>query len=263
MKLSTKQPLGLLLAALLALASAQDYGMQPDYTDFADGGQEDNLYADYAMKQAEKQDGASGGGMVKMAIFGGVGWVAGAKYHSAKATKNLKKKHMKEAKTLYSQYYNDVYKLQEQNAELAEAVKKLQGMLNSVESEREMEVMQRDYDEFKQPDVDGDDRISRAEFQMYVKNYLANYPGLTEKDYPRFEEFDHDHDGYVSFTEYSQQMALQAKKSEQEAKRAAQSGSTAAAQKAGAKAHAYAGMSGAGRADNFDDLYAQYARGGR
>ena len=57
MKFSTKQPLGLLLAALLTLASAQDYGMQPDYTDFADGGQEDNLYADYAMKQAEKQDG--------------------------------------------------------------------------------------------------------------------------------------------------------------------------------------------------------------
>ena len=199
--------------------------------------------------------------MMKMAIVGGLGWVAGAKVHSNKASKNLKKKHMKEAKTLYSQYYNDVYKLQEQNAELANAVQKLQSILQKAETEREMEGMQRDYDEFKQPDVDGDDRISRAEFAMYVKNYLSSYPGLTEKDYPRFEEFDHDGDGFVSFSEYTQQMAAQAKQAELDARRAAQSGSQAAAAKAGQKAHAYQGLAGGGRnVDNFDDLYAQYAR---
>jgi len=196
---------------------------------------------------------------MKMAIVGGLGWVAGAKVHSNKASKNLKKKHMKEAKTLYSQYYNDVYKLQEQNSELALAVQKLQGILQKAETEREMDDMQRDYDEFKQPDVDGDDRISRAEFAMYVKNYLSNYPGLADKDYPKFEEFDHDGDGYVSFSEYTQQMTAQAKKAENDAKRAAQSGSHAAAQKASQKAQAYQGLAGSGRkTDNFDDLYAQY-----
>jgi hypothetical protein len=51
---------------------------------------------------------------------------------------------------------------------------------------------------------------------MYVKNYLSNYPGLTEKDYPKFEDFDHDGDGYVSFKEYAQQMALQAQQAEKE-----------------------------------------------
>jgi hypothetical protein len=51
---------------------------------------------------------------------------------------------------------------------------------------------------------------------MYVKNYLANYPGLSEKDYPKFEDFDHDGDGHVSFQEYSQQMALQAQQAELE-----------------------------------------------
>lgn len=167
---------------------------------------------------------------------------------------------MKEAKTLYSQYYNDVYKLQEQNAELAQAVQKLQTTLQKVETDREMESMQRDYDEFKQPDVDGDDRISRAEFSMYVKNYLSNYPGLTEKDYPRFEDFDHDGDGHITFSEYSKQMAKQAKQAEIDAQRAAQSGSYAAAQKAGQKAHAYQGLAGSGKkANNFDDLYSQYA----
>jgi Ca2+-binding EF-hand superfamily protein len=39
---------------------------------------------------------------------------------------------------------------------------------------------------------------------------------LTEKDYPKFEDFDHDGDGYVSFQEYSQQMALQAEQAELE-----------------------------------------------
>lgn len=202
-----------------------------------------------------------GPGVVKMMIFGGLGWIGGAKIHSNRARNALKKKHMKEAKTLYSQYYNDVYKLQEQNAELAQAVQKLQTALQEAESDRELDSMQRDYDEFKQPDVDGDDRISRAEFAMYVKNYLSSYPGLTEKDYPKFEDFDHDGDGYVSFSEYSKQMSEQAKLAEQEAKRAAQSGSYAAAQKAGQKAHAYNGLSGSAKqTDGFDDLYAQYAR---
>mmetsp|Transcript_27003 Transcript_27003/g.79789 ORF Transcript_27003/g.79789 Transcript_27003/m.79789 type:complete len:83 (-) Transcript_27003:463-711(-) len=77
-----------------------------------------------------------------------------------------------------------------------------------------MEAVQRDYDEFKQPDIDGDDRISRAEFQMYVKNYLSNYPGLAEKDYPKYEDFDHDGDGYINFQEYAQQMALQVQQAE-------------------------------------------------
>merc|ERR1712232_1456335 len=90
------------------------------------------------------------------------------------------------------------------------------GDINKLEEKRETEALQRDYDEFKQPDVDNDDRISHAEFNMYVKNFLSNYPGLSEKDYPKFDDFDHDKDGYVSFKEYSQQMALQAQQAELE-----------------------------------------------
>lgn len=107
-----------------------------------------------------------------------------------------------------------MYKLSEQNQQLQEHVERLQEALQQTEAKHEMEAIQRDYDEFKQPDIDGDDRISRAEFNMYVKNYLSNYPGLEEKDYPKFEDFDHDGDGYVSFHEYAQQMALQAQQAE-------------------------------------------------
>lgn len=197
--------------------------------------------------------------MGKMALFGGAGWIGGAIFHSRKAQKALRKKQIVEAKTLYAQYYNDVYKLQEQNAELVNVVQKLQETLRKAEEKRELDTMQRDYDEFKQPDVDGDDRISRAEFSMYIKNYLSNYPGLSEKDYPRFEDFDHDRDGFVSFSEYSKQMKAQAKKAEQEAHYAHQSGSAAAAQRAGTKAAAYHGLAGENtRAGSFDDLYARY-----
>ena len=49
----------LVLAAILALTSGQDY---QDYRDYADDyGQQDNLYADYAMKQQNKVDGGGGG----------------------------------------------------------------------------------------------------------------------------------------------------------------------------------------------------------
>jgi len=150
-------------------------------------------------------------------LGGAASWFLGGKYHSARAIKKIQTKHRKEQKALYTQYYNDVYKLSEQNQELALLIEQLQELLKETEAKHELEALQRDYDEFKQPDVDGDDRISRAEFNMYVKNYLSNYPGLSEKDYPKFEDFDQDGDGYVSFKEYSKQMAIQTQKAESEA----------------------------------------------
>jgi hypothetical protein len=147
-------------------------------------------------------------------MTGAVSWILGAKVHSGRVAKKLKTKHQKEQKQLYSQYYNDVYKLSEQNQQLVNHSEGLKELLRDTEQKAEMEALQRDYEEFKQPDIDGDDRISRAEFSMYVKNYLSNYPGLSEKDYPKFDDFDHDGDGFVSFQEYAQQMALQAQQAE-------------------------------------------------
>jgi len=209
------------------------------------------------------RDGAlvSGGGIGKLVAASAAGWLVGAKVHTKRATKKMKEKHMKEQKNLYTQYYNDVYKLQESNAELAYVVEQLQANLQQVEQEREMEAIQRDYDEFKQPDVDGDDRISRAEFNMYVNNYLKNYPGLAEKDYPKFEDFDHDSDGYVGFQEYSQQMKLQAQQAEADQRRAQQSGSGSQQAAAKQKVHALKGLAGESKqTDNFNDLYANYRK---
>jgi hypothetical protein len=168
--------------------------------------------------QAAEIDGRGTGvvGIGKLALTGAISWILGARVHSGRANKRLKRKHQAEQKKLYSQYYNDVYKLSEQNSHLQQQIEDLKDLVRSTEAKAELEALQRDYDEFKQPDLDGDDRISRAEFNMYVKNYLSSYPGLSEKDYPKFDDFDHDGDGYVSFQEYSQQMALQAQQAELE-----------------------------------------------
>ena len=190
----------------------------------------------------------SGVGMGKLVLSSALSWFLGAKFHSGRTAKKLKAKFQKEQKQLYSQYYNDVYKLSEQNQELQLYVEQLQDALRQTEAKHELESLQRDYEEFKQPDIDGDDRISRAEFNMYVKNYLSHYPGLSEKDYPKFEDFDHDNDGYVSFQEYAQQMALQAQQAEAEAAY----GTGKSSKKAQALNELYADAT---KGDNFNEMY--------
>lgn len=54
-----------------------------------------------------------------------VGWILGGKIHSGRKEKKLNTKHKKETKDLYTQYYNDVYALQQQNAELVNALEKM------------------------------------------------------------------------------------------------------------------------------------------
>lgn len=197
---------------LLTISIAQDYQENNEY---ANEYAQDNLYRDYAKKQQEKAEGVDGG-VKYIAIGGVVGFFAGGKIHSGRVSKKMKMQHQKDQKKLYTQYYNDVYKLQEQNTELVKVVNELRNAILKVQDTQEREALQRDYDEFKQPDVDGDDRISRAEFNVYVKNYLSNYPGLGEDDYPKFEDFDHSNDGFISFQEYTQQMALEVQKAERD-----------------------------------------------
>jgi len=208
-------PLLLCTPSSLGQGYNDDYQEYQDYADY--GAQQDTLYHDYVEHAESKSVGGTGGaGIGKLIVTGAASWILGAKYHSGKVGKRLKRKHQGEQKQLYSQYYNDVYKLSEQNQVLQKQVEDLTELVKTTEAKAELEALQRDYDEFKQPDIDGDDRISRAEFNMYVKDYLSSYPGLSEDDYPKFDDFDHDGDGYVSFVEYSQQMALQTQQAEKE-----------------------------------------------
>ena len=73
----------------------------------------------------------------------------------------------------------------------------------------EADTLERDYEEFKAPDTDGDDMISREEFAVYVRKYLSSFPELSEKDFPVFDEFDLSHDGKVTFDEWQKFLQLQ------------------------------------------------------
>lgn len=64
-------------------------------------------------------------GWSKILVGTTLGWFFGGTIHSRRKEKKLQKKHKEEQKALYTQYYNDVYTLQEQNTELAEALEKL------------------------------------------------------------------------------------------------------------------------------------------
>jgi len=55
----------------------------------------------------------------------GIGWVIGGKVHAQRKEKKLNALYKKEHKALYSQCYNDIYQLQQQNAEMVETLKQL------------------------------------------------------------------------------------------------------------------------------------------
>ena len=64
-----------------------------------------------------------------MVLSFGVSYLAGAKFHSGRVTKKMKSKHLKDQKALYTQYYSDVYKLEEQKAEQQAVIEQLQAAL--------------------------------------------------------------------------------------------------------------------------------------
>lgn len=55
----------------------------------------------------------------------GVGWLIGSKFHSGRLQKKLNSKHKSDQKALYTQYYNDVYSLQQEKAELVQALEQM------------------------------------------------------------------------------------------------------------------------------------------
>jgi hypothetical protein len=61
----------------------------------------------------------------KLAVGTLCGWLVGGKVHSGKVTKKLNAKHKSEQKELYTQYYNDVYTLKEQNGQLIQALEQM------------------------------------------------------------------------------------------------------------------------------------------
>lgn len=122
-----------------------------------------------------------------MFAVGAVGWFLGGKIHSKRAVSKAKKKHAEDQKQLYTQYYKDVLMLQTQNAELAQLVQEC--------SKQQID------EQFYAADIDNDDMVSRAEFNMYKNQYLKKHPEMASQ-FPKFEQFDPDANGMISKAEY-------------------------------------------------------------
>jgi hypothetical protein len=126
--------------------------------------------------------------LVKPVLFGVVGWFIGGKVHSRRAVSKVKKEQFASQKELYKRYIQDVSTLQHQNDQLQEFI--------------QQSAKQQLMEEFLQADVDNDRRVSRAEFEMYKKQYLAKHPDADASQFPRFEDFDPDRNGMVTVDEH-------------------------------------------------------------
>ena len=149
-------------------------------------------------------------------LVGAAGGICGTFFGAYLQGKKLKKKYDMEKRELIQnlQLQEESYRLREHQWQTEYS--KLYKAYDSLEKE----TLERDYEEFKAPDTNNDDMISRAEFNTYVRKYLSSFPELSEKDFPKFEEFDLDGDGIVSFDEWQQflvqQKLMEAKKGKAE-----------------------------------------------
>lgn len=208
-----------LLRTLVVVASASST-LASDYRDdgnWDQGGYNDQggYYGDDSMGDyfdgGNKQAAAGGNHLMKMAAGGAFGWFLGGKIHSKNAATKLKKKHSKERAAFVQLYREQVGALQEFNKESARIIQAMESSLVARQNGVSAEI---DTVPFFMADTDGSKKISKYEFDKYVKEYLMNYPGLKPEDIPRWDSFDHDMSGQITFDEYQQQMMKEIRKAQ-------------------------------------------------
>ena len=125
---------------------------------------------------------------LKNVAIGATSWFVGAKFHSRRAVKKSEKMYAKTQQRLYERYVQDVSSLKNQNAQLQEYI--------------QATTLQQLAEEFREADTNSDNRVSRLEFEQYKRKYLKQHPDADPSMFPRFEDFDPDHNGMVTFTEH-------------------------------------------------------------
>jgi len=149
--------------------------------------------------------------MMKTGAVGALAsWSFGQLYYRWQA-KRLKQAHQKKSDKLIASYqqrketivaqFGEAYQALEVNADYVDSlIAQLEGILQHPETDPN----KRKVAEFKLPDANNDNKISRAEFEAYLRSYFAAHPELADVEYPSFDDFDLDGSGLVSFAEWKQ-----------------------------------------------------------
>ena len=198
-----------LAGTVSASVVASDYRDDGNYDQGNYYGSYDDSMGDYFDKSAAPQQG--GNNLVKLAGTSAVGWFLGGKIHAKRTVTKLKKKHGQERAAFVQLYREQVGALQEFNKESARII---QAMESSIIARQNGVPAEIDTIPFFMADTDGSKKISKYEFDKYVREYLMNYPGLKPEDIPKWENFDHDHSGQITFDEYNQQMMKEIRKAQ-------------------------------------------------
>lgn len=126
--------------------------------------------------------------MLKNVAIGATGWFIGAKFHSRRAANKAVKASSKQQQKIYERYVKDVSALQLQNQQLQEYIQQM--------------TIQQLTEEFLMADTNNDRKVSRLEFERYKKQYLEKHPEADPSMFPKFEDFDPDHNGMVTLAEH-------------------------------------------------------------
>lgn len=125
---------------------------------------------------------------MKTVAFCAGSWFLGGKIHSKRAVRKANAAFQKSQREFYLKYVKDINSLQTQNAELQQYVQEV--------------MKQKLTEEFLAADLNNDRQVTRAEFEMYKKEYIKKHPEMKNVQFPAFEEFDPDHNGVISMREH-------------------------------------------------------------
>ena len=170
---------------------------------------------DYGAELARKNMGNKEGGG-NMLVLGGVSAVAGfglsqiwirwghrsSRRRHDKELEKILNNHDKDKKKLIQAYTQQKHEYQYMLSQAEMVIQQLHDRLSS----SDVDESKRKYAEFKLPDENNDDVITRAEFNKYLQNYLVMHPEMSEADYPSFDDFDTDGNGKVAFMEWKKFM---------------------------------------------------------
>jgi len=136
-------------------------------------------------------------------------------WHDKRQKLAIKKKHQKEVDLVWKRSSldrqemvknkdNDIKQLKQKLREGYAQIEEQETLAYQNGVDLGMGTLEADLAEFREVEASGDDRITKDEFNAYVKAYMKAYPQIPLSEYPTFDDFDTNRNGYITFEEWQQ-----------------------------------------------------------